>query len=110
MMYLALTIDIHGNVDQPGLDRLLASLGLHKQGRLTDDWDQEFGYRIEDRVSGEQTNIGLFRQFDNSWTLQMLSTSETAPGEADLAKIGDELVHAVEAAGFRAAIRDQPEP
>ncbi|MHA3023887.1 hypothetical protein ACXPWS_26900 [Mycobacterium sp. BMJ-28] len=110
MMHLVLVIDIHGDVDQSGLDRLRASLGLHKQGRLSDDWDQEFGYRIDDSPGDGHFNTGLLRQFDNSWNLQILSTSQFPSGSAELEKIGDELVRAVEAAGFRATVRNQPEP
>jgi len=34
---------------------------------LTDDWDQEFGYRTIEAASGQRTKIGLFRESDGSW-------------------------------------------
>ena len=43
MTHLVLVIDIEGDVDQAGLERLRTHLNLTKQGRLSDDWDEEFG-------------------------------------------------------------------
>ena len=67
MMHLVLVIDIDGDVDQSGLERVRSHLNLEKQGRSTDDWDQEFGYRIIEAASGQRTDIGLWREFDESW-------------------------------------------
>jgi hypothetical protein len=40
-MTLILVIDIDGNVDQSGLERLRTHLDLKSHGRLTDDWGWE---------------------------------------------------------------------
>lgn len=54
-----LVIDIPSEVDQQGLERLRTHLGLRKQGRLSDDWDQEFGYRLSESASGHRIKVGL---------------------------------------------------
>jgi len=108
MMHLVLVIDIDGDVDQPGLERLRAHLNLKKQGRLTDDWDQEFGYRKIEAVDGQRTNIGLFRNFDESWKISVLATSQPDPTNDELAPLRTELVDGITAAGFQATVRAKP--
>jgi hypothetical protein len=107
MMHLTLVIDIHGDVDQSGLDRLRAHLNLKKQGRLTDDWDQEFGYRIIQSGGGQRINIGLFRQFDGSWVVDA-STSAPTISSDELALLRAELIEGIRAAGFGATVRAKP--
>lgn len=65
-MTLILVVGINNTVDRPGLERLRTHLNLKKQGRLTDDWDEEFGYRIIEEVGGQRFNNGLFRHSDES--------------------------------------------
>jgi hypothetical protein len=79
MMHLILKIDIHGDVDQTGLNRLRTHLDLKKQGRLTDDWDQQFGYRKIERPGGQYTKIVLYRDFDGSWEVQVIDTEKPIP-------------------------------
>lgn len=108
MMYLVLVIDIDGDVDQSGLERLRTHLKLKKQGRLTDDWDEEFGYRIIEDASGQRFNIGLFRNSDESWKISALATSQPDPDGDDLTLLRTELVEGVAAAGFQATVRAEP--
>lgn len=106
-MELLLVIDIHGHIDQTGLDRLRAHLNLTKQGRLGDDWDEEFGYRIVQQPGTNRTVVHLYRQFDGSWTV---SVSSEHPGSqsAGLTQLRDELVRGITAAGFKATVRAKP--
>ena len=62
MTHLVLVVDINGEVDQSGLERLRSHLDLKKQGRLSDDWDQEFGYRKIERSTASYTTMGLFQE------------------------------------------------
>ncbi|KAA0080212.1 hypothetical protein CIW52_25945 [Mycolicibacterium sp. P9-64] len=57
MMYDILEIDIRGDVEQSSLERLRTHLNLKKFGRLTDDWDQQFGYRKIERANGQYTKV-----------------------------------------------------
>jgi hypothetical protein len=108
MMHLVLVIDIHGEVDQRGLDQLRTQLDLKKQGRLTDDWDHGFGYRRIERPSGRQTKISLLREFDGSWNLHVLDTEKVDPSATELANLRAQLMASVIAAGYRATARAKP--
>lgn len=108
MMHLVLVVDIHGEVDQSSLERLRTHLCLKKQGRLSDDWDQEFGYRKIARSAGHYTDISLFRNFDGSWKVQVLDTEQLEPKSDGLALLQAELVEGIEAAGFQATVRAKP--
>lgn len=107
-MHLVLVVDIHGEVDQSSLERLRTHLDLKKQGRLSDDFDQEFGYRKIERSTGQYSNIGLFRNFDGSWKVQVLDTEELNPKADELALLRAELVGGIEAAGCQATVRTKP--
>ncbi|MHC9292582.1 hypothetical protein ACRCUN_08930 [Mycobacterium sp. LTG2003] len=104
---LVLVIDIHGTVDQSGLERLRSHLRLKKQGRLSDDYDQEFGYRVIETSVGQRINVGLFRQFDGSWVLDA-STSAADIGPEELSRLRAELVEGIAAAGYEAVVRTKP--
>lgn len=107
MMHLVLVVDIRGEVDQSGLDRLRTHIRLTKRGRLTDDWDQEFGYRIIDTPSGQRINVGLFRQFDGSWLVDASASSPSIDSN-ELTLLRSELVEGITAAGYEATVRDKP--
>ncbi|WP_193043937.1 hypothetical protein [Mycolicibacterium baixiangningiae] len=57
MLHDILVINIHRDVDQSGLERLRTQLSLRKFGRLTDDGDQQFGYRKIEQASGQYAEI-----------------------------------------------------
>jgi hypothetical protein len=108
MMHLVVVVDIDGDVDQPGLERLRTHLNLKGRGRLTDDWDQEFGYRTIEAADGQRTDIGLWREFDESWNVSVLANSQPDPGSDELASLRAELVEGITAAGFQATVRAKP--
>lgn len=108
MIQLVMVIDIDGDVDRSGLERLRAHLNLKKQGRLTDDWDQEFGNRASEEANGQRTDIGLWREFDGTWKVSVFATSQPGPGSDKLVPLRTELVEGITAAGFHAIVRAKP--
>jgi hypothetical protein len=108
MMHLVLKIDIDGDVDQSGLERLRTELDLKKQGRLTDDWDEIFGKRTIQRSGGESMKVALYRHSeDGSWTVNV-SATEPDLRDDDLTELRAELVGGIAAAGYRATVRAKP--
>lgn len=101
-MYDIMEIDIRGSVDQSGLERLRSHLKLTKFGRLTDDWDQQFGYRRIERADGQYTKIVLYREFDGSWQVQVIDTEELDPNSDGFELLRKELVDGLAAAGYQA--------
>lgn len=108
MMHGVLTIDILGNIDQAGLDRLRDRLNLHKYGRLTDDWDEQFGYRKIERADGNYTKIVLYRDFEGAWDLEVMDTEEVNLNAQEVALLCSELVDGIAAAGYEATVRNGP--
>lgn len=108
MLHLVLVIDIHGEVDQSGLERLRAQLDLTKRGRLTDDWDQSFGYRKIERPAGQYTKISLYRESDGTWLVDVAATENLVFKSEEFSSLRSELVGAIEAAGYEATIRAKP--
>lgn len=90
-----------------GLDRLRTHLNLTKFGRLTDDWDQQFGYRRIERANGQYTKIDLFRESDGSWLVDA-STSGSDVSTEEIALLRAELVQGIAAAGYQATPRTKP--
>ena len=105
MMHDILAIDIRGNVDQSGLDRLRDHLGLQTYGRLTDDWDEQFGYRRIERAAGQYTKIVLYRDFEGAWDVEVMGTDDVHLSAQEIADLRDELVAGITAAGFEASVR-----
>ena len=103
-----LVIDIDGTVDQTGLERLRTHLNLKGRGRLTDDWDQEFGYLTVEEASGQRTKIVLYRNFDESWKVSVHATGQQEPSTDELSRLRAELVEGITAAGFQATVREKP--
>jgi hypothetical protein len=107
-MHDILEIDIRGDVDQSGLERLRTHLNLTKFGRLSDDWDQQFGYRRIDRANGQYTKIVLYREFDGSWQVQVIDTQDLDPDAHEFTLLGAELVEGISAAGYEATRITKP--
>lgn len=107
-MHLVLVVDIAGQVDQSGLNRIRENLNLRKQGRLTDDWDQTFGRRIIEQSDGQQVKITLFRNFDESWKIQVSATEGFDLTSGAVAALKDEVLAGITAAGFQASARPKP--
>lgn len=108
MMYDILVINIRGDVDQSGLERLRTHLSLKNFGRLTDDWDQQFGYRRIERASGQYTKIVLYREFDGTWQIQVIDTEELDPKADDFKLLQAELVAGIAASGYQPTERAKP--
>lgn len=108
MLHDILTFDLQGDVDQAGLERLRTHLGLKKFGRLTDEWDQQFGYRKIEKPGGHYTKTVLYRDFDRSWEVQVTGSEDLDLHTDELAVLKRELLERIEAAGFRASVRDEP--
>jgi hypothetical protein len=106
-MQLVLVIDIDGDVDRSGLERLRAHLNLKKQGRLTDDWDQEFGYRTIEERSGQRIKIVLYREFDGSWLVDVSASGADLSAE-EIGLLRAEFVQGIAAAGYQATVRAKP--
>lgn len=106
-MNLILVIDLHERVDQANLEALRSHLNLTKQGRLSDDWDQAFGYRIIHQPSGERTIVHLYRQSDESWVVSV-STDGSPPSTSELSQLREELIHGITAAGLGSTVRVKP--
>ena len=107
-MYDIMEIHIRGDIDQSGLERLRAHLDLKKFGRLTDDWDQQFGYRKIVRANGQYTKIVLYREFDGSWQVQVIDTEELDPNSDGFTLLRDELLGGLAAAGYPGIVRANP--
>src|SRR5882762_336227 len=108
MTQLILVIDIDGDVDQAGLERLRTHLDLKSHGRLTDDWDERFGSRVIRPVSGQRTSISLFRNFDETWVIQVTDTRDANLNTDELEMLRAELVQGITAAGYQATVRAKP--
>lgn len=107
-MTLILVIDIDGDVDQSGLERLRTHLNLKSRGRLTDDWDQKFGTRDAHTANGQAASVTLFRNFDETWKVQVSHTRDDMPVADEIAMLQAELVEGITAAGFQATVRPKP--
>lgn len=108
MMRLKLKIDVRGNVDQAGLERLRTHLKLNKEGRLTDDWDEAFGKRQVQCPDGVDVRISLYRDADDhNWTVNV-SATEPGPDGVYLEALKTELVEGIVAAGYTGHIRANP--
>lgn len=108
MICTILVIDIDGTVDQAGLDRLRTHLNLTRQGRLTDEWDEAFGYRKVDRSAGQYLRISLYRDFDESWEVSVSDTGQRDPNDPEITSLRAELVDGITAAGYQATVRAKP--
>jgi hypothetical protein len=70
-VHLAYVARLRGEVGQEALDLLRQRLELRKQGRLSDDWDQDFGYRTLRDEPGTPVQLQLSRQHDDLWQLEL---------------------------------------
>jgi hypothetical protein len=74
-------------------------VGLRRRGRLSDDWDQEFGWReVRSREQG-WVNLMLWRHEDDDWSVDL--TFEKDPLPADEAEqLRQKVLDAAAAAGM----------
>ncbi|WP_082698442.1 hypothetical protein [Mycobacterium sp. GA-2829] len=107
-MFDILLIDILGDVDQSGLRRLREHLHLSAFGRLTDEFDQQFGSRTIECPSGHRAKIVLYREFDWSWQVQVVAS--TASSADELASLKAELLSGIRAANYSAKVEYESPP
>lgn len=101
MMHSMLEVTFTGDVDDPELDKLRTSLGMAKRGRLTDDWDDEFGRReLSPRDSG-WIYLNLTRDLnrDGWWKVALKFEQDPMPvAEVDMWE--QKITSAITAAGL----------
>ena len=80
MMKEQLVIDLAGTVDGQVLATVRERLGLRTGGRLSDDWDADFGHRD---LGAEPNRIwlDLYRDDDTHWTVDLAYEAEPLPAE-----------------------------
>ena len=71
-------------------------VGLHRRGRLSDDWDQEFGWReLRAREQG-WVNLMLWRHEDDEWSVELTFETNPLPDE-EAAQLRQEILDAAAA-------------
>lgn len=96
----ALKIDILETLDQESLDRLRRVLDLTPRGRLSDDWDYKFGYRVLEGDGAEATDAVLWRADGSPWHIEISYSAGNRPSGAELAKWRKEIIDGIKAAGL----------
>jgi hypothetical protein len=93
-----LNVKVDGEIDQTTLTSLQESLDLKKAGRLTDDWDQAFGYRYPRGGTDRSVSIDLYR---DPWQVSFAYDESTPrPTEEEIAQWKEEIVAGIQAAGL----------
>ncbi|WP_433678808.1 hypothetical protein [Nocardia sp. CA-119907] len=87
-------------VDQQSLDRLRSTLGLTRSGRLTDDWDYNFGERALKGSGIETTWLTLWRADEAPWYLAVSQPEDEPPSEPELAAWRREVIEGIHKAGL----------
>ena len=100
-----------GEVDQARLEDLRRRLTLHKSGRLSDEEDEQFGYRV-DLVGGIKIRLTLSRAGRNSWSFWVSYDDAQVPDAAVIDGYRTEIRATIEAAGltFEHEYRKGPAP
>jgi hypothetical protein len=80
-MDVVLLVALRGEVSQPTLDALREQLGLQRQGRLTDQEDELFGYRYLRDDPGNRVKVRLYRAAPDSWAVDLTSEQQNLPAE-----------------------------
>jgi hypothetical protein len=107
MMKQQLVIFLAGEFDSQKLEIVRERLGLTKSGRLSDDWDANFGHRD---LAKEPNRIwlDLYRDDDTSWNVTL--TYEVDPLPADQVEtLRRQILDAAAAVGVRVE-RQVPPP
>jgi hypothetical protein len=101
MMHYMLEATFTGDVDDRELDTLRAALGMAKRGRLSDDWDDEFGWReLSPRESG-WIYLNLTRDLDRDgwWEVALKYENDPLP-VADVDMWEQKITGAIATAGL----------
>src|SRR5262245_41254623 len=98
-------VSLSGQVTDDVLTTLRDQLGLVARGRLTDDWDEEFGYR-RFTVGDTPAEIILWRRDSGaSWVVE-LAFVDAEPPEHAVAPLLAQIDRAAAAAGLAVARRE----
>ncbi|MET9341778.1 hypothetical protein [Nonomuraea sp. NPDC003804] len=96
-MTLQLSISISGPLGDH-LDTFRELLALDKRGRLSDDWDQEFGSRIlQSRESG-WIRLDLSRYEDDKWGIRLTYERDPLPAD-EVEELRRQILEAAAAVG-----------
>lgn len=81
MMKQQLVIFMEGEFDSDKVATFRERLGMTKRGRLSDDWDANFGHR--DLRSSEQGRVwlNLYRHTDSSWSADLSYEVDPLPSD-----------------------------
>lgn len=85
-----LTVRLTGIVDQGVLDRLCEELQLEPEGRLGDDWDDEFGRRWLRPESEGVESLDLYRDTDTEWDVEV-SAEPPFPTAAEITALREQI-------------------
>jgi hypothetical protein len=101
MMKNMLEVTFTGSVKAPELGRLRTSLGLSKHGRLSDDWDDDFGSRELSPRSSGWIYLILVRdlQHDGWWKVSLTHEENPLPA-ADVDMWEQKIIAAITEAGL----------
>jgi hypothetical protein len=101
MMKDALEIRFRGAVDDSELEILRDRVGLRKHGRLSDDWDAEFGSLVIRPESEGRVRLDLYRDLDNDGLWSFSLTFEADPPSAEeILQWEGKIKEAIAAAGL----------
>lgn len=100
-MHSALEVTFTGDVDDAELDELRASLGMAAHGRLSDDWDDEFGRRELSPPDSGWIYLILTRDLDRGGWWKVALKSEQTPLPAAQVDMWEQMIiSAITAAGL----------
>jgi hypothetical protein len=83
------------------LNNFRERLQLTKRGRLSDEWDEEFGYRIIRAGDEGLVRLDLDRYADDEWEVSLAYEKEPLPG-VEVEELLDEIFAAAAAVGVTA--------
>jgi hypothetical protein len=97
----ALTVHLLGKLSQTGLDEFRRRLDLHRSGRLTDEQDEDFGYRYLREDKGHFIRLTLWRKDADGtrWVVELTYQNEP-PDEATVDRLLAQIQDAAAAAGL----------
>lgn len=82
-----------------GLSSFREQVGLTPRGRLSDDWDQEFGRReLRPRVQG-RAKLTLWRYADDDWMIVLRYERDPLPSD-EVEGMRQNILNAATAAGI----------
>jgi hypothetical protein len=96
-----LEVSFTGNVRRSDLDKLRSALGLTARGRLTDDWDAEFGERVLSPRDSDGILLTLWRDLDRDGWWDIVLTYENNPlPDAEVDEWEREITSVIASLGF----------